>query len=114
VGLSRNDELLVADMGLLDYMIRGSIFLVVWVYGGLLFFLKRNVKAKADRYFLFAAIMMFELGFSVLLYSRTPFLLAFFVVYLNGLRCSPEDINANGVGAKLNPGRARDAVIVGF
>jgi hypothetical protein len=88
VGLSVNTELLVADMGLLDYFIRGSIILVVWVYGGLFFFLRRNLIAKADLYFLFAAIMAFELGFSVLLYPRTPFLLAFFVIYLNGLRRS--------------------------
>jgi hypothetical protein len=86
LGVSRSDNLLVADMGFLDYFIRGSIFLVVWAYGGLFLFLKRSLLVRWDLWFLFGVILGFELGFSVLGYTRMLFLLPFFVIYLNELR----------------------------
>jgi hypothetical protein len=86
LGISGTEELLAPDMGLVHYLLRGSVILVIWVYGGLFFFLKRSLLARSDLYFLFVAILAFELGFSSLLYFRTPYLIAFVVVYLNGLR----------------------------
>ncbi|MFI5057711.1 MAG: hypothetical protein ACHQLQ_05960 [Candidatus Acidiferrales bacterium] len=86
LGVSSKADLLIGDMGLLDYYLRGSVFLVVWAYAGLFFFLKRSLADRRDLYFLFSIIIAFELGFSSLTYFRTPYLLAFLVVYLNGLR----------------------------
>jgi hypothetical protein len=86
LGFSRNDTLLAADIGVLDYFIRGSIFLVVWAYGGLFLFLRRSMLAKWDLWALFGLILAFETGFAVIGYLRMLFLLPFFVVYLNQLR----------------------------
>ena len=86
LGVSKKSDLLIGDMGLLDYYLRGSVFLVAWAYAGLFFFLKRSLVDRRDLYFLFSVIIAFEVGFSSLTYFRTPYLLVFFVVYLNGLR----------------------------
>lgn len=94
LGVSRRETLLVADTGLIDYMLRGSVFLVFWAYGGLFFFLRRSLLARWDLYFMFCAILAFELGFSVLGYLRMLFLLPFFVIYLNGLRQSEAGLEA--------------------
>jgi hypothetical protein len=77
---------LAADIGVLDYFFRGSIFLVVWAYGGLFFFLRRSLLEKRDLWFVFGLILAFETGFAVIGYVRMLFLLPFFVVYLNELR----------------------------
>jgi hypothetical protein len=92
LGVSRKSDLLISDMGLLDYYLRGSVFLVVWAYGGLFFFLKRSLLDRRDLYFLFSVIIAFEIGFSSLTYFRMPYLLAFFVIYLNGLRESETQV----------------------
>lgn len=86
LGFSRNDTLLAADIGVLDYFVRGSIFLVLWAYGGLFLFLRRSLLEKRDLWFVFGLILAFEMGFAVIGYLRMLFLLPFFVVYLNELR----------------------------
>jgi len=85
VGLTGYSRFLFVDSGPIEYFLRGSLPLVVSIYGGLFCFLKFNLKHKKDVWVLFAAIMSFEIGFSVLGYPRTFYLLPFFILYLNGL-----------------------------
>jgi hypothetical protein len=107
LGVSRKSDLLISDMGLLDYYLRGSVFLVAWAYGGLYFFLKRSLLDRRDLYFLFSVIITFEIGFSSLTYFRMPYLLAFFVIYLNGLRES--ELQAAGALHMMHPQGNRSA-----
>ena len=88
VGVSYREGLMLGDSGIIEYFLRGSVLLVLLVYGGFFLFLKRNLVAKADLYLLFAVTLAFETGFTVLTYPRTLYLLPFLVVYLNGLRRS--------------------------
>ncbi|HXZ27012.1 MAG TPA: hypothetical protein VEG08_03325 [Terriglobales bacterium] len=86
VGVSYREGLMLGDSGVLEYLLRGSVILVLLVYGGFFLFLRRNLVAKTDLYLLFLVTLAFETGFTVLTYSRTLCLLPFLVVYLNGLR----------------------------
>jgi len=86
VGLTYRDYLMFADSGWLEYLLRGSLVLFVWAYGGLFFFLKRNLLHRFDFYLLFGVTVAFEFGFTVMTYFRTAYLLLFFIIYLNHLR----------------------------
>lgn len=86
IGLRYSRDLwIVSDSGLIEHMTRGSLPLVVAMYGGLWMFLRNNLYLKQSRRFLFILFMGFEAGFSNLLYFRTLCLLPFVVVYLNSL-----------------------------
>lgn len=73
------------DSGPLLYFLRGSIVLVLLMYGGFFFFLRRNLLNKWDCYRLFLAILITELGAVVLVYPRSFLLIPAFVIYLNSL-----------------------------
>jgi hypothetical protein len=86
VGAGVREGWTYVDMGLMDYLLRGSVFLVVFAYGGLFYFLKRNLRSTTVVYMLFGTFVFFELAFSTLTYFRMLYLLPFIVMYLNGLR----------------------------
>jgi hypothetical protein len=88
IGVTHRSDLVVVDCGFLEHMLRGSFPLLFLVYGGLYLFLKDNLLASRDCYFLFAAILAFEVGFSSLMYARTLYLLPALAVYLNSLHCN--------------------------
>lgn len=92
VGLKRSESafevesgehFFIGDSGPLEYLVRGSVPLLVLVYFGLYRFLRGNLAARAHLVVLFLVIIAFETGFSALGSSRTYFLLPFFVIYLN-------------------------------
>ena len=85
-GLKSEEDLPLLDSGPLDYYMRGSIVLVLLMYGGFYLFLKRNLHDSRDAYFLFAVTLCFELGFSALTSFRAVCVLPILIVYLNGLR----------------------------
>jgi hypothetical protein len=85
VGASIREGLVFGDDGPLEYALRGSIPLLVLVYGGLFYFLRRNLLLKADAYFLFAAIVIFEIGYTTLINIRALYLIPVFCAYLNTL-----------------------------
>ncbi|HZR67190.1 MAG TPA: hypothetical protein VFA85_18770 [Terriglobales bacterium] len=85
VGIGYRSDLFFGDSGPVEYFLRGSVVLVVCMYGGLFFFLKRNLISKRHLLALFSAIFAFELGFSSLTYLRLICLLPVFVIYLNDL-----------------------------
>jgi hypothetical protein len=86
VGVADREGLMFQDSGLVEYLLRGSIILVLLVYGGLFFFLKRSLLSRTDATWLFLVILGFELGFTALTNFRALYLLPFIVAYLNGLR----------------------------
>jgi hypothetical protein len=73
------------DSGIIDSLLKGSVFMLIAVYGGLLNFILRNVRRKVTGWQLFLFFLLFEIGFTNLLYFRTIYLLPFFVVYLNAI-----------------------------
>ena len=85
VGASIREGLVFGDDGPLEYALRGSIPLLLLVYGGLFYFLRRNLLLKSDAYFLFAAIVVFELGYTTLINIRALYLIPVFCAYLNTL-----------------------------
>jgi len=72
----------LSDSGPVEYLLRGSVPLLVLVYFGLYRFLRFNLPLKGHALFLFLVIVAFEVGFSSLIYYRTFYLLPFFVIYL--------------------------------
>jgi hypothetical protein len=91
VGVGYRSDLFFGDSGPVEHYLRGSILLLLAVYGGLWAFLRQNLVARRDALHLFAVIVLFELGFSALAYMRFLYLLPVVVVYLNDLRrvCAP-------------------------
>jgi hypothetical protein len=86
VGVSYRPEFNFVDCGILEHALRGSVFLVALIYGGLFSFLRRNLIAKGDAYFLFLVLIGFEIGFSSLTFFRTLYLIPIFVICFNELR----------------------------
>jgi hypothetical protein len=88
VGASFREGLMLGDNGPVEYMLRGSVPFLLLIYGGLYYFLRRNLIIRPHAYFLFAAIVLFELGITTLINLRALFLIPVFVVYLNSLTAS--------------------------
>jgi hypothetical protein len=85
VGASFREGLMFGDNGPVEYMLRGSVPFLLLIYGGLFYFLRRNVILRFHAYFLFAVIALFELGITTLINLRALFLIPVFCVYLNSL-----------------------------
>ena len=88
VGTSFREGLMFGDNGPVEYMLRGSVPFLVLIYGGLFCFLRRNLILRPHAYFLFAVILLFELGITTLITLRALFLIPVFSVYLNSLTAS--------------------------
>jgi hypothetical protein len=88
VGVGYRSDLFFGDSGFVEHYLRGSVFLLVVVYGGLFAFLKKNLVSQTDFVHLFTLILLFELGFSTLVNVRFLCLLPVLVIYLNDLRRS--------------------------
>jgi hypothetical protein len=85
VGFATPSYIYIADSGPLEYLLRGSVLLLVLVYVGLYRFLRHNLASRKYALMLFLLMVAFETGFKVLGYFRTTCLLPFFVIYLNQL-----------------------------
>ncbi len=59
VGTSFREGLMFGDNGPVEYMLRGSVPFLLLIYGGLFYFLRRNLILRPHAYFLFAAILLF-------------------------------------------------------
>src|SRR6266566_7072567 len=82
IGFATPSYLYIVDSGPLEYLLRGSIPLLLLIYFGLYRFLRYNLTSKSHALMLFLVIIAFETGFTAFTYFRTLFLLPFFVVYL--------------------------------
>lgn len=85
VGVTFSSGFSFIDSGPIEYMLCGSLPLLLLVYGGLFLFLRGNLLDRSDVYRLFAVILAGELGFTLLTYMRSFLLLPAFVIYLNSL-----------------------------
>jgi len=94
VGLGFSDDLFYGDSGPIEYLLRGSIFLLFAMYVGFYLFLRNNLTNNRTANFIFVVYIAFEIGFSNLIYLRTICFLPFLIVYLKDLdNCQlPADI----------------------
>ena len=109
LGVGHRLDVFYGDSGPVEYMLRGSVPLLLCMYAGFWLFLRANVQAARQRWHLFLPIMAFELGFTSLTYPRLLYLLPLAVVYLNGLEPAPHPAAAAqpaGLGANVS-GRER-------
>jgi len=79
------DDLRLIDSGPIEYLLMGSIPLLLLVYGGFFLFLRRNLVSKWDCYRLFAVLLATEIGIPVLTYARSLLLIPAFMILLNSL-----------------------------
>lgn len=87
----------IGDSGTLEYILRGSVPLLLLIYFGFYRFLRRNLSLHSHALLLFIVVILFETGFEMFDYFRTLYLLPFFVVYLNKIAtqrisCSPHGV----------------------
>ena len=73
----------LGDSGPIEYLLRGSIPLLLVMYAGVYRFLRFNLASPRHALFLFLLVLGFESAFSLLVYVRTLYLLPFFIVCLN-------------------------------
>ena len=84
-GLRYSSDLWYVDSGPIEYVLRGSVILMLAIYVGLFLFLRDNLHSRASAHLLFGVYVAFEVGFSNLIYLRTLYLLPFIVIYCNAL-----------------------------
>jgi hypothetical protein len=95
VGTSFREGFMFGDCGPVEYMLRGSLPLLLLMYGGFVYYLQRNVISRSHAVFFFVAVVIFELGITTLISLRALYLIPVFIVYLNSLtapqaqHCSP-------------------------
>jgi len=82
IGFTYPSFLFLGDSGPVQYLLRGSVPLLLLVYVGLYQFFRYNSPSRKYALTLFFIFLFFELGFDALPYFRTLFLLPFLVVYL--------------------------------
>ena len=83
VGLSYSTDVFYGDSGPVEQLLRGSVPLLLLVYGGVIVWVRAEVRDAGHRRQLLVALLLFELGFSSLTFFRFSLLLPFVVAYLN-------------------------------
>ncbi len=101
IGFATPSYLYIVDSGPLEYLLRGSIPLLLLIYFGLYRFLRYNLTSKSHALMLFLVIIAFETGFTAFTYFRTLFLLPFFVVYLKQI--APDLNRGSSVYSEVHP-----------
>lgn len=89
IGFSVTETLYLGDSGIVVNLLRGSVPLVVLVYGGLLLFLRYNLKDGRAALWIWTVVVLFEVGFTPLQYFRFVGFVPFMIMYLNSLHASP-------------------------
>lgn len=85
IGMTFDNKLALMDSGYIIVWLRGSLPLLLLVYGVLFFYLRTHLQNKKTAMFIFFLIMAFEVGMFNMGYFRLYFLLPFVIVYLNYL-----------------------------
>lgn len=86
LGFAYSDKLYYTDSGIILFMLRGSIILVLTIYLGFYCFLKDNFLSKRNTVYIFLFFIIFEIGFPVLIAPQVLCFIPFLIVYLNRLR----------------------------
>ncbi len=87
IGFSATESLYLGDSGLVVNLLRGSLPLLVAVYGGLWVFLRANLQPRTAAW-IWVCTVAFEIGFTPLQYFRFVALAPLLVVGLNRLGTS--------------------------
>jgi len=85
IGLNYSPMLYIQDSGPMQYILLGSVPLLLLVYGGLFLFLARNLRDRIDLWRLFLLLLASEVGFSTITYFRSLLLIPASVIYLNSI-----------------------------
>jgi hypothetical protein len=88
IGMNYDPGLFYTDSGFIIFYLRGSVFLAFFIYMSFYLFLKRNLYNKKMAIFLFFIFMLFEVGYTNLINSRTQCFIPFIIAYLNQLYLS--------------------------
>ncbi|WP_396623783.1 hypothetical protein [Luteitalea sp.] len=83
IGLGFSPTLYLGDSGVVLLLMRGSVPLMLAVYGGLFAFLHYNLRSRAVATWIFIVTVAFEVGFTPLQYYRFVGLLPLLVVGFN-------------------------------
>ena len=83
IGLGATDTLYLGDSGVVVNALRGSVPLLLAVYGGLWLFLVSNLASRRTAAWIWFCTVLFEIGFTPLQYFRFVAFVPFLVVYLN-------------------------------
>jgi hypothetical protein len=84
-GASIRADIMFGDSGQLEYLLRGSLPLLILIYGCYWLFLRANLKRRVDVWLIFLVTFAFEFGATTLTYLRFLWLIPFLCVYLNSL-----------------------------
>lgn len=85
IGFGFSESLFLGDSGYIVNMVRGSLPLTIMVYGGLLVFLRSNLRSPGPAIAIWLAVMAFEVGFTPLQYFRFVGFVPLILVFLNSL-----------------------------
>jgi len=100
IGASATSTLYLGDSGIVVNLLRGSVPMVLFVYGALWLFFVTNLSNVRDATQLWLATLVFETGFTPLMYFRFLGFAPFMVVYLHSLsgrQCTAETVEAGAV-----------------
>jgi hypothetical protein len=75
IGLEFNRDVFYGDSGIIEYLVRGSVPLLLIVYASLWLFLRRFIDSFRVRLGVLCTIVLFETGYTILTYYRTTGLL---------------------------------------
>lgn len=75
IGLEFNRDVFYGDSGIVEYLVRGSVPLLLIMYAALWLFLRRSIDSFRVRLGVFSMILLFETGYTILTYYRTTGLL---------------------------------------
>lgn len=98
IGVGFTPTLYLGDSGVLLMIMRGSIPLLLAVYGGLFAFLRYNLRSRAQAHWIFVVIVAFEIGFTPLQYFRFVGLLPLLIVAFNHLSTAETPTGAQATG----------------
>jgi hypothetical protein len=85
IGLAATDTLYLGDSGVVVNALRGSVPLLVAVYGALWLFLRANLADGRTAAWIWFCTTLFEIAFTPLQYFRFVAFVPFLVVYLNSV-----------------------------
>lgn len=85
IGIGFTPDLFLGDSGVLLVLLRGSLPLVVAVYGGLFALLHYNLQSRAVATWIFIVTVVFEVGFTPLQFYRFVGLVPLLIVAFNGI-----------------------------
>jgi hypothetical protein len=85
VGLTYSSDLFFADSGFVEYTLRGTVLLTVCIYVAWYRFARGNIDKTAHFRLIFWSTVLFEVGFTVITYTRFITFIPFVIAYLNAL-----------------------------